>query len=133
MKKTWLVLEKHVSGDHSYCSSWCGYLQYPFKYKPKHIFYSRYICDEKWKTLPLWILLNKYASDADKLTHIGSSQANESLDNDVSSKALKSKFYSGAESSDFRFAAAIAQKNIGYGYVTDVSIYWKSYWFARYL
>lgn len=91
------------------------------------IFYSKYICDEKWKTLPIWILLNKYASDADKLTHLGSSQANESLDNDGASKALKSNFYSGAESSDYRFAAAIAQKNIGYGYVTDVSIYWKSY------
>lgn len=122
MKKKLLVLEKHVFGGHSYCSSWCGYLQNSFKY-----FYSRYICDEKWKTLPVWILLNKYASDADKLTHLGSSQANESLDNDGASKALKSNFYSGAESSDYRFAAAIAQKNIGYGYVTDVSIYWKSY------
>ncbi|XP_065941597.1 uncharacterized protein [Magallana gigas] len=119
MKKNLLALGKHVFGDHSYCGSWCGYLQNPLKYKPKHLPYSRYLCDEKLK-ITLMDLLHKYSSDADKLTHLGSSQANESLNNAISSKAPKTNFFSGSESNDYRVAAAIAQKNIGYGYVTDV-------------
>ncbi len=122
MKKNLLALGKHVFGDHSYCGSWCRYLQNPLKYKPKHLPYSRYLCDEKLK-ITLMDLLHKYSSDADKLTHLGSSQANESLNNAISSKAPKTNFFSGSESNDYRVAAAIAQKNIGYGYVTDVSTY----------
>lgn len=126
MKKNLLALGKHVFGDHSYCGSWCGYLQNPLKYKPKHLPYSRYLCDEKLK-ITLMDLLHKYSSDADKLTHLGSSQANESLNNAISSKAPKTNFFSGSESNDYRVAAAIAQKNIGYGYVTDVSTYTSIY------
>ncbi|XP_062611680.1 uncharacterized protein LOC134273498 [Saccostrea cucullata] len=121
MKTNLLALGKHVFGDHSYCGSWCEYLQNPLKYKPKNLPYSRYLCDENLKT-SVMDLLNKYASEADKLTHLGSSQPNESLNNTVSSKAPKANFYSGSQSNDYRVAAAIAQKNLGYGYVSEVSI-----------
>lgn len=71
-----------------------------------------HLCNEKLK-ISLLDLLNKYASDADKLTNLGSSQANESLNNAISSKAPKFVFYAGSESNEYRVAAAIAQKNMG--------------------
>jgi hypothetical protein len=116
MKTNLLAIGKHVFGDHSYCGTWCGYLQKPLKYKPKNLPYSRYLCDENLK-ISLMALLEKHVCDADTLTHLGSSPANESLNNSVSSKAPKSNFYSGSQSNDYRVAATIAQKNLGYRYV----------------
>lgn len=44
---------------------------------------------------------------------IGSTQANESFNHMVACKNPKSRFYAGSESTAFRVAVAVAQKNIG--------------------
>ncbi|XP_061179391.1 uncharacterized protein LOC133188017 [Saccostrea echinata] len=119
MKKNLLAIGKHVFGDHSFCDSWCGYLRSPLTYKPKNLPYNRYLTDVNLKT-SIMTLLQKYIDKAEKLSSLGSSQANESLNNTISSKAPKAHFYSGSESNDFRIAAAVAQKNLGYGYVSEV-------------
>ncbi|XP_061184839.1 uncharacterized protein LOC133192851 [Saccostrea echinata] len=119
MKKNLLAIGKHVFGDHSFCDSWCGYLRSPLTYKPKNLPCNRYLTDVNFKT-SIMTLLQKYIDKAEKLSSLGSSQANESLNNTISSKAPKAHFYSGSESNDFRIAAAVAQKNIGYGYVSEV-------------
>ena len=48
------------------------------------------------------------------------SQRNECLNSIIASKNPKTRFYGGSESNDFRVACAVAQKNIGYNYVSRV-------------
>lgn len=57
---------------------------------------------------------------APKLCPRGSSQRNESLNNTIGSKAPKIRHYGGSASNDHRVAAAVSQKNVGYGYVSKV-------------
>ena len=57
---------------------------------------------------------------SDTLSELGSTQANESLNNTVASKAPKAVFFSGSESNDFRVAAAGAQTILGHQYVPKV-------------
>ena len=62
-----------------------------------------------------------FVKNADKqLAPLGSSQANESLNNSVRSKAPKIHHYRASESNDYQVACAIGQKNIGYSYVSEV-------------
>ena len=104
------AIGQHVFGSHDMCSeSWCGYLKSPENYKPSHLPYKRYLSNSDLKT-DLGVILQEFASQSTKLTDLGSSQPNESLNNTVASKAPKSVCYSGSESNDFRVAAAIAQK-----------------------
>lgn len=48
---------------------------------------------------------------------MGSTQANESFNTTVSSKAPKTQFYNGPASLDRRIASAVAQKNDGQSYL----------------
>ena len=54
---------------------------------------------------------------AKKLVPFANSQRNEAFNSIVGTKNPKIRFYGGSESSDFRVACAVAQKNIGYGYI----------------
>ena len=66
-----------------------------------------------------------YASNAKKLhvAPLGSSQANEALNNTIGRKAPKIRHYGSSESNDFRVACAVGQKNLGHCYVSQVSRY----------
>lgn len=64
---------------------------------------------------------NRVADKSDKLAHCGSSQANESLNFIITTKAPNFKQFGGSESLNFRVAAGVAQKNVGRQYVVDVS------------
>ena len=64
--------------------------------------------------------MQEFVTHSDTLSELGSTQANESLNNTVASKAPKAVFFSGSESNDFRVAAAVAQKNLGHKYVLKV-------------
>ncbi|XP_068717313.1 uncharacterized protein [Montipora capricornis] len=65
-----------------------------------------------------------YASNAKKLhvAPLGSSQANEALNNTIGSKAPKIRHYGSSESNDFRVACAVGQKNLGHSYVSQAFI-----------
>ena len=56
---------------------------------------------------------------AEKLLPFVNSQRNESLNSTIGSKNPKIHFYGGSESNDFRVACAVAQKNIGFSYISN--------------
>ena len=66
-------------------------------------------------------IIEVYCQNAEKLAPLGSSQANEALNNTISSKVPKVRHYGGSESNDYRVACAVSQKNIGHSYVTRAS------------
>lgn len=97
------------------------FLKSPNTYVPKKVPYKKYLTDLSLKA-DLEEVLDQYAVNSSKLTHIGSSQRNESFNNKVSSKNPKSKYYSGSESTCFRVAAVVAETNNGTNYLTEVNI-----------
>lgn len=64
-------------------------------------------------------LFSKYKANCEKPSEKGSTQANESLNMTIASKAPKRYHFSGSASLNNRVAAGVAQKNIGHGYVTS--------------
>ncbi|XP_066016702.1 uncharacterized protein [Pocillopora verrucosa] len=60
-----------------------------------------------------------YASNAKKLAPLGSSQANEALNNTIGSKAPKIRHYGSCKSNNFWVACAVGQKNLGHSYVSQ--------------
>lgn len=66
-------------------------------------------------------IVEVYVQNAEKLAPLGSSQANEALNNTIGSKAPKIRHYGSSESNDFRVACAVSQKNLGHTYVAEVS------------
>jgi hypothetical protein len=84
----------------------------PSTYRPKSLPYGKYLAGEDLQ-FDLISIFNGFGAMADKLVKMGSTQNNESFNNTVASKNPKSHFYSGSESTSFRVAAAVAQKNIG--------------------
>jgi hypothetical protein len=120
MRKNLEAIPLHVYGDHTKCDViWCRYLKSPQEYKPSNLPYSRYLSDQCLRS-DLTSLFQKYADQSEKLINLSSTQSNESMNSMIASKTPKTNFYSGSESNDFRVAAAVAQKNIGYGYVAEV-------------
>lgn len=53
-------------------------------------------------------------NQAKKLANVSSSQANESLNNTIASKAPQAKHYSASASLSYRVETAVLQKNEGY-------------------
>lgn len=66
-------------------------------------------------------IFQRFVCHAPQLAPCGSSQANESFNNVVASKATKARHYGGSESIDFRVAAAVCQKNIDTAYISKVN------------
>ena len=113
------ALSKHPFGDHSYCNeNWCRFIKDP-TLKFMSLPYGRPL-----KSHALQVALTKvfdsYIDRSETLAHLGSSQANESFNKTVASKAPKSQHYSGSSSLNYRVAASVAQKNLGYSYLVDV-------------
>ena len=118
MKSYLKCIVPHSFGDHSSCDTWCRYKQDPTNYQHANLPYGRDLCGSSLKSA-LVDLFSQYYSDAviRKLAPVGNSQRNESFNSTVGSKAPKIRYYGGSESNDFRVACAVAQTNIGYGYV----------------
>lgn len=66
---------------------------------------------------------DSFINSAERLLKMGSTQGNESFNNIVASKNPKNRFYGGYESTAFRVAAAISQKNIGHDALSKVCLY----------
>ena len=111
----------HAFGIHENCDElWCGYKRNPETFKFSSLPYGKPLSGDDMKK-DLEALFTKQSSRADKLSHIGSTQANESLNMSIASKAPKNKHFSESCSLQNRIKAGVAQKNMGYGYVSSVS------------
>ena len=90
-----------------------AFLKDPGTYKQKSLPHDKDLQDDKLQN-NLDTVVVVYVKNADKLAPLGSSQANESLNNSVGSKAPKIGHYRASKSNDYRVACAVSQKNIGY-------------------
>lgn len=112
---------KHPFGDHSSCSDWCTHKQDPCK-QYKQLPFGQCLTDKNLQEA-LAAIFRKYKSHSKKIAELGSTQANESINNSIASKAPKRFHYSGSASLNYRVSAAVAQKNIGHTYVSKVDRY----------
>lgn len=113
------AISRHPFGDHSFCqSSWCHHIDNPSRK------YSSFPYGKPLRDIPLQTalgdLMHSYKSQSQKLSSMGSTQANESFNKTVASKAPKTQFYSGSASLNRRIASAVAQKNDGQSYLLKV-------------
>ena len=109
-----LNITNHAFGNHKhYQKPYCGYLKRPESYRHGNLRgegFKKDISD----------LFKVYAENAKKLVPFGSTQANESFNNMVATKAPKSRHYFGSESLCFRVGVAVCVKNIGQNYLLEV-------------
>lgn len=113
------AISRHPFGDHSFCqSSWCHHIDNPSR-KYSSFPYGKLLRDIPLQTA-LGDLMHSYKSQSQKLSSMGSTQANESFNKTVASKAPKTQFYSGSASLNRRIASAVAQKNDGQSYLLKV-------------
>ena len=114
----------HTFDNHEHCEQqdvkWCGYLSAPEVYRHKSLAHGKGLTGAELHK-DLTNVFDAFIQNADKLAHLESSQANESFNNIVASKAPKNKHYSGSESLSYRVSAAVSQKNDGHTYITRVS------------
>ena len=117
-------LTAHMFGDHTLCEeNWCGYLQDKDKYKHQNLPHGRDLTSQSLKSDMECLFNEKLASNSKKLSNLGSTQANESLNNLIALKAPKAKHYSSSSSLSYRISSAVLQKNEGFDYVAEVYIY----------
>ena len=109
----------HAYGDHTSCGKWCGFSDDPPNYRHTGLPRGKDLSSTATRDV-LSSLFTSYIENADKLARHGSSQANESFNNTVASKQPKSRHYGSSPSFNFRVGAAVAQKNVGHTYVTNV-------------
>ncbi|XP_044167665.1 uncharacterized protein LOC114976984 [Acropora millepora] len=121
LKKNLKAIVPHAFGKHDqHCSiSWCGFLKDPLSFRHSSLPHGKDLHGEKLEEELEKVMAN-FVKNADKLAPLGSSQANESLNNTIGSKAPKIRHYGASESNDFRVACAVSQKNIGHTYVSEV-------------
>jgi hypothetical protein len=119
MKASLQAIVPHMYGDHSQCRSWCKYHRNPKTYAPTNLPYSRYLTCDKLKE-DLVNVIETYVQQVQKLSNLGSTQSCESFNNIVAYKNPKALFLSGSESTCFRVAAAVAQKNDGKSFIAKV-------------
>ena len=113
-------MTKHHNNDHTDCdSAWCGALKSD-TYCHKNLPYGKDLTSEELKQALLKIYVDGLSSQVDKLAKLGSSQANESFNNLLATKAPKFKHFSETASLYYRLCASVLQKNIGYTYLSQV-------------
>lgn len=109
----------HIHGLHQQCSSrWCKFIGNPCK-KYKSLPHGKPLQDGPLHEALKELLLT-YVSNAERLSCLGSTQANESFNRMVSAKAPKSNHYSSSSNLKHRIAACVAQKNEGHNYLVMV-------------
>lgn len=120
LKTSLRAIVPHAFGNHKTCSiSWCGYLKNPSAYTHGSLPYGKDLHGQELEN-DLREVVEIFVPSADKLAPLGSSQANEALNNTIGSKAPKIRHYGSSESNDFRVACAVSQKNVGHSYVAEV-------------
>ena len=118
-QKGLLNVVPHSYGEHENCGEWCGYLRNPERYKHATLPYGRDLTDLKL-IKDLKKIFENFADRLEELAPSGSTQVNEAINSTVESKAPKIRHYGDSESSDFRSAAAVCQKNEGHSYIQAV-------------
>lgn len=101
-------------------------MKQPEGYKPKNLPYGKYLQGNGILT-DLQKVFEYFLKNVDRLLNMGSTQANESFNNIVASKHPKNRFYGGSESTAFRVAAAVSQKNIAHDALSKVCWFVCSY------
>ncbi|KAK0159464.1 hypothetical protein PV327_011114 [Microctonus hyperodae] len=110
IEKSLKNLPYHVFDKHDHCGSICVYHEDKENYDSSRHFKNEVLF------YALKNLFDKLAQNAADYSLAGSSQANETLNNSMSSHCPKSRSYSTTESSDFRFAVTVAHKNLDEGF-----------------
>ncbi|XP_052067585.1 uncharacterized protein LOC127706898 isoform X2 [Mytilus californianus] len=111
----------HIFGEHAHCmQSWCGYLKDKSTYKHSSLPHGKDLKSLDLKSDLEKLFLDKLVPNSKKLANLASSQANESLNMTIATKAPKYKHYSASSSLSYRVSSAVLQKNEGYGYVSEV-------------
>lgn len=100
----------HAFGHYENCSSsWCGYLNNPSTYTHNSLPHGKDLQGQELES-DLKVV-DIFVQSPNKLAPLGSSQANEALNNTIGSKAPKNRHYGSSESNDYRVACAVSQKN----------------------
>ena len=107
----------HSYGDHGNCGAWCGYHKDPQNYKHKLL--DKDLESEGLHT-QLDALIDILINKAPQIAPCGSTKLNENFNHMVASKAPKSRHYSSSKSLKNRVSAAVAQKNKGHSYLSNV-------------
>lgn len=115
LKTALTAIVPHCFGDHTLCNWHSEKNNYVYKNIP-----NNKPLDNPQVRITLDDLFLKYITNVDKLAAAASTQANESFNNTMISKCPKSKHFSGSESFNFRMAACVCQKNLGFGYVDKI-------------
>ncbi|XP_076102353.1 uncharacterized protein LOC143071724 isoform X2 [Mytilus galloprovincialis] len=111
----------HIFGEHAHCvQSWCGYLKDKTTYKHSSLPHGKDLKSLDLKSDLEKLFLDKLVPNSKKLANLASSQANESLNMTIATKAPKYKHYSASSSLSYRVSSAVLQKNEGYSYVSEV-------------
>lgn len=111
----------HVFGDHQTCDKrWCGYMMNAETYKHKSLPYGRDLHGDELRA-DLTSVFHIFVSNAEKIAPGGSTKDVESFNNIVASKAPKRCHYSASSSLKNRVNCAVAEKNIGSHYITQVN------------
>ena len=122
LQKNLRAIVPHAFGKHETCNiSWCGFLKDQDTYQHKSLPHGKDLKGEGLEN-DLEAVVELFAENAEKLAPLGSSQANESLNNTIGSKAPKIRHYASSQSNDYRVACAVSQKNRGYSYVGEVGM-----------
>ncbi|CAC5357766.1 unnamed protein product [Mytilus coruscus] len=109
-------------GDHQYCTeSWCGYLKNKENYVHSNLPYGKDLSSASLKSDLENLFIKQMVPQSDKLSKLGSSQANESVNNIIALKAPKTKHYSSSSSLNYRVSSAVLQKNEGYHYISELN------------
>ena len=113
------AISHHPFGNHNYCkSSWCQFMKNP-KAKHSSLPFGVPLTDDRLQQ-DLQKLMSTYQKNIKKLATLGSTQANESFNKIVATKAPKAHHFSGSANLNFRVAASVAQKNEGHQYLMKV-------------
>lgn len=115
VRKALKSIPKHAWGDHSECGSWCDKENHIYKHLPG----GKALTDKNLQE-KLTENFDRLARNAKKLAPCGSTQANESFNNEVTRKHPKMNYYGDSESFNYRVAAAVCQHNEGTSYITEV-------------
>ncbi|XP_071136602.1 uncharacterized protein [Mytilus edulis] len=117
----------HMYGDHQYCTeNWCGYLKNKHNYVHSNLPYGKDLSSASLKSDLEKLFIQQMVPQSDKLSQLGSSQANESVNNIIALKAPKTKHFSSSSSLNYRVSSAVLQKNEGYHYISEVIELFKS-------
>jgi len=108
----------HCFNEHSNCGSWCGY-----NIDPENYFHTNigdgFQSDVLFEALK--DIFSNLASKSSQFICGASSNANESLNAMIVSKAPKTRLYGKTASSDIRVACAVNKKNIGEQYCINLA------------